>query len=168
MSKPIPSLLLAALCAVSLSFASARAAGWSAGDRFPDLDAFSLEGEVPALEGKVVLVDFWASWCTPCKASFPTLDELNDTYGDRGLVVLGVNVDTDRKAFERFMQRMDPGFTVVRDGEQKLVAVAEVKAMPSSFMPRKRRPRKPKTRRPRRERSPGSSEASSAGVSARP
>lgn len=100
----------------------------------PDLAGFALEGEVPDLEGKVLLVDFWASWCAPCKASFPTLNELTETYGDQGLVILAVNVDTDFKAFEKFVQRTPPEFTVVRDGEQKLVAAAGVSTMPSSFL----------------------------------
>lgn len=134
MSLRIRNAFLTALAAAFFLMVPARAANWVEGDPFPDLAGYALEGDVPDLEQKVVLVDFWASWCTPCKASFPTLDELNQTYGDLGLVVLAVNVDTDLKAFEKFVQRMSPEFAVVRDGQQKLVAAAGVSAMPSSFL----------------------------------
>ncbi len=130
----IRTAFLTALCAASFLIVPARAANWAEGDPFPDLADFALTGDVPDLERKVILVDFWASWCVPCKASFPTLNELIETYGDQGLVILGVNVDTDLKAFEKFVKRMSPEFTVVRDAEQKLVAAAGVKTMPSSFL----------------------------------
>ena len=127
--------ILTAISAGLLFFATgAIAANWSEGDRLPDLEAFTLEGEIPDLEGRVVLVDFWASWCAPCKASFPALDEIEAPYRDQGLVVLGVNVDTDSKAFEKFMKRMKPGFSIVRDSSQKVVADAGVETMPSSFL----------------------------------
>lgn len=134
MRLPIQTAFLTALCAASFLLVPARAADWSEGDLFPDLKGFALEGEVPDLERKVVLVDFWASWCPPCKASFPTLNELIGTYGEQGLVVLAVNVDTDLGAFEKFVQRTAPEFSVVRDGEQKLVAAAGVSTMPTSFL----------------------------------
>ncbi len=52
---------------------------------FPDLRSFDLEGKLPEkLKGQVVLVDFWASWCAPCKKSFPAMEDLNKQYADRG------------------------------------------------------------------------------------
>ena len=48
------------------------------------------------LRGKVVLLDFWASWCEPCRHSFPWLNEMQAKYADRGLVIIGVNVDRER------------------------------------------------------------------------
>jgi thiol-disulfide isomerase/thioredoxin len=104
------------------------------GDSLPDLDGFKLEGKVPGpLKGKVVILDFWASWCVPCAKSFPVLDELQKKYGDR-LVVVGVNMDEKKAKMEGFLQKHPVSFPVVRDVEQKLVATVEPPTMPTSFI----------------------------------
>jgi thiol-disulfide isomerase/thioredoxin len=126
-----------ALIAVAISFvlSNLSAAPVKVGDLFPTLGRFQLEGALPEkLEGKVVLVDFWASWCGPCKKSFPVLNDLHKTYQERGLVILAVSVDKDRAAMEAFLKKMPASFSIVRDAGQKLVAAASVAAMPSSFL----------------------------------
>ena len=67
------------------------------GDAFPDLATFKLEGKLPdALKGKIVIVDFWASWCGPCKESFPAMNELQKQYGDKGLIIVAINEDEEQ------------------------------------------------------------------------
>src|SRR5690348_5027548 len=66
------------------------------GDRSPDLKSFRLERTVPDTRGKVVLLDFWASWCAPCKASFPEMENLYEQYGPRGFTIVAVSVDEKR------------------------------------------------------------------------
>lgn len=114
--------------------AAASAQPWKAGDTLPSLAGHNLDGAIPDTAGKVVLIDFWASWCGPCKASFPVLDKLQKEYGPKGLVVLGVNVDKDAESMQRFLKAHPVAFAVVQDRQQKLVAEAEVEGMPTSFL----------------------------------
>lgn len=123
--------LFAALPGSSLLAADAR---WAEGSPLPSLASYGLEGSLPATKGKVVLIDFWASWCSPCKASFPTLNHLHQTYAERGLVLLGVNVDEKAADRDRFLKSTPAGFPIVRDAGQKLVAAANVQTMPTSFI----------------------------------
>lgn len=110
-------------------------AGWKAGESLPDLGAFELEGKLPSqFRGQVVLIDFWASWCAPCKASFPAMEGIHGQYGGRGLVVLAVNVDEQRADMEKFLKKTPVSFAVVRDARHKLVARADVATMPASFL----------------------------------
>jgi thiol-disulfide isomerase/thioredoxin len=114
---------------------SALAAGVKPGDSFPDLAPFKLEGKLPdSTKGKVVLVDFWASWCEPCKQSFPVMEELHKRYSERGLVIIAVNVDENRPDMEAFLKKNAATFVVLRDANQKLVEKAGIATMPSSFL----------------------------------
>ena len=104
------------------------------GERFPELEKFKFEGNLPAaMKGKIVLVDFWASWCGPCAESFPAMEALQLKYKDR-LVILAVSVDTKPSALEKFLKKHPVSFAVVRDAEHKLVEVVGAEAMPTSFL----------------------------------
>lgn len=133
MSSPRKNLMV--LCAVIASLAlSAHAETLKKGDAAPDLKTFALEGALPETAGKVVWLDFWASWCGPCAASFPAMDRLYKKYKDRGLVVIGVNVDEDAAAMKKFLAKHSVSFPVVRDAAHKLVAKVDVETMPSSIV----------------------------------
>lgn len=128
----LKTLTLAALFAGTFCTAHAEL---KVGDTLPNLTTLNLEGKLPdSLKGKVVIVDFWASWCAPCAQSFPVLDELQKKYKDQGLVILAVSVDEKPDKMENFLKKNPVSFVVVRDAEHKLVATAEPQTMPSSFI----------------------------------
>jgi thiol-disulfide isomerase/thioredoxin len=105
------------------------------GDALPDLGKFKLEGKLPdTLKGRVILLDFWASWCGPCKKSFPAMQELHKQYAEQGLTILAVSVDENREEMQRFLKAANASFSTVRDAGHKLVAAADVSAMPTSFL----------------------------------
>jgi cytochrome c biogenesis protein CcmG/thiol:disulfide interchange protein DsbE len=85
------------------------------------------------LKGKVVLLDFWASWCGPCRQSFPWMSDLQRRYG-ADLVVLAVNVDQDRALAEQFLKATPAAFRVEYDPEGKLATQFDVTSMPTSFV----------------------------------
>jgi cytochrome c biogenesis protein CcmG/thiol:disulfide interchange protein DsbE len=90
--------------------------------------------DLTAYRGKVVYVDFWASWCAPCKQSFPWLDSLVRTYGASNLVVIGVNVDKNRDQAERFLNETPADFPIVYDPKGQLATVYKVAGMPSGVL----------------------------------
>lgn len=90
--------------------------------------------DLAAFRGKVVLVDFWASWCVPCKASFPAIDSLYREYQPRGLDVLAINVDERRSDADRFLGDHPHRLTVLFDAKGASPAAFGVKGMPSSFL----------------------------------
>ncbi len=122
--------LAALLISSSLVFASTPRKG----DKFPDLSAFGLEGSLPKLEGKVVLVDFFASWCGPCQESFPAMEKLYKTYGEKGLVVIAINLDKKKADMEEFLKAHPTSFVILRDATYKLANEINVPTMPSSFL----------------------------------
>jgi thiol-disulfide isomerase/thioredoxin len=129
--------LFASVLALSVCAPSAFAGGKAlkVGDTLPDFATFQLEGKLPAeLNGKVILLDFWASWCGPCKESFPVMEDLHKKYGEKGFVILAVNVDETSEAMKDFLKEHKASFTIVHDKTKKLVGTANISSMPTSFM----------------------------------
>ncbi|MCH8498531.1 MAG: TlpA family protein disulfide reductase [Marinobacter sp.] len=83
--------------------------------------------------GKVVYLDFWASWCGPCRQSFPFMNELHARYQDQGLVILAVNLDDDWRDAERFLERFPAAFQVVYDEHKVLPPQYGVPGMPTAY-----------------------------------
>ena len=105
------------------------------GDAFPALSVLGQAGaELPATAGKVMLIDFWASWCAPCRESFRIFAQMHSDYRARGLVIVAVSVDEKQGAFDSFVKKLGPPFIVVRDKDQQLVRQVSVPAMPTCYL----------------------------------
>jgi len=108
-----------------------------AGDVAPAFALPTAKGDTVALDqmkGKVVYVDFWASWCGPCRRSFPWLNEMLSKYGSKGFAVVGVNVDKKHADAEKFLAVTPATFTVVYDEAGTTPSAYGVKGMPSSYL----------------------------------
>jgi cytochrome c biogenesis protein CcmG/thiol:disulfide interchange protein DsbE len=87
-----------------------------------------------SLRGRAVLVDFWASWCGPCKQSFPWMNSMHQTYGPKGLTIVAINVDKDRKLADAFLNQHPAPFTVAFDPSGKTAKAFKVWGMPSTYL----------------------------------
>ncbi|WP_347330879.1 TlpA family protein disulfide reductase [Marinimicrobium locisalis] len=95
------------------------------------------EGQAIALEqyqGKVVYVDFWASWCGPCRRSFPKLEALHQKYGEQGFEVIAINLDEQEADAHKFLDEHPVSFPIAWDPEGKVAGEYQLKGMPSAFL----------------------------------
>lgn len=123
LGSPLRKRLLAILC-------FALIAGPAGAEPVVSVDDFALED----FAGEVIYLDFWASWCEPCKASFRWMSALQDAHANGGLRVIAVNVDRDQAAAEAFMQAHDSRFLIVMDPAGTMAERYAIMGMPSSYL----------------------------------
>ena len=107
------------------------------GQPSPSLDAPTLQGprfSLERLRGRVVVVDFWASWCEPCRRSFPALNDLSRRYAARGVTVVGVSVDDEASNYQRFVRELHPTFAVVHDASHQIADRWAPSSMPTTYV----------------------------------
>ena len=121
-----------------LAVFSTAACALEAGAPMPPISAPRIgEGapiELAALKGKVVYVDFWASWCVPCRLSMPTLESLYKKHSAQGFTVVGFNKDVEAADAKRFLQRVTVSFPLALDAKDAAAQAFDVKAMPSGYL----------------------------------
>lgn len=108
---------------------------WAA-DPAPAFKLPSAKGmvELSTLKGKVVYLDFWASWCTPCRKAFPWMNELNKKYKDQGLEIVAVNLDKSREPIDDFLAKVPAEFTIAYDPSGTTATAYKVQGMPSTYI----------------------------------
>lgn len=102
----------------------------------PAIDLPGTDGNVQLEDyrGKVVYLDFWASWCEPCKKSFPWMHQMKANYADQGFEIVAVNLDKDRKLANEFLKLVDVNFQVAFDNSGKTASRYKLRGMPSSYL----------------------------------
>ena len=133
--KNLLRLLAGTTLALNLALTTAPALALDLGQLVPDIELPG--GTVPrlsSLQGKVVYVDFWASWCGPCKQSFPWMNEMQQKYAARGLQVLAINLDAKRGDADDFLLRNPALFALAFDAKGESARRLGVKGMPTSVL----------------------------------
>lgn len=115
---------------ITLATAAPAAFAIAPGDTPPALP----DNVLAAHKGKAIYVDFWASWCGPCKQSFPWMNAMQDKYGAKGLQVIAVNVDAKRADADRFLLKTPATFQIAYDPNGDSAKRYAVKAMPTSLL----------------------------------
>lgn len=130
-------MLRSVLCVLTgLLTASVVAAGTLSGPA-PGFTLESRDGEsvsLASLEGEVVMVNFWATWCGPCRQEMPHLEALYQRYRDLGFTLLGVNVEEDPSGAEKFLAETSVSFPILFDPGNDVSELYDVVAMPSTVL----------------------------------
>jgi peroxiredoxin len=128
-------LLLAAALAAAATLAAA--ANPTANAVAPDFTLRGADGRnvrLDELRGQVVLVNFWATWCGPCREEMPRLDTLYQKYRKSGFVLLGINVDDDPRAALATAAKLNVSFPVLLDTDKKVSKLYDLNTMPSTIV----------------------------------
>lgn len=130
--------LLTALLPLALTLAASAGFALEVGDRAPDFQARSVSGDAEVvlheLRGKVVLVDFWASWCAPCNAAMPQLEKLSKEFPADQFVVLGVNVDKKLADARKALERRKVSYPNASDPTGMLPKRFGLETMPTTYL----------------------------------
>ncbi len=108
------------------------------GDRAPDFELPLLDGEgrlgLAQFRGKVVWLDFWASWCPPCLASLPELEQMRKQMSADHFQIVAINIDADPRKARRFLEKHPVGYPSASDPDGRLPAKFDLEAMPTSYL----------------------------------
>ena len=134
--ETIQNLKIAAVALSLIGIACTPAVAADVGGLAPTYSLPTAAGKVDtaSLKGKLVYLDFWASWCVPCKQSFPWMNDMHAKYGNRGLHVLAINVDGKQADADKFLAMVPAKFQVAFDPAGVTPKQFAVKAMPTSYL----------------------------------
>lgn len=84
--------------------------------------------------GELIYIDFWASWCGPCRKSFPWMNEMHHKYADQGLKIIAINLDNDISLARQFLGQISADFTIAYDPDTQVAGQFDILGMPSSYL----------------------------------
>lgn len=129
--------MLARLPALLILLLSLTASASMAISDAPDFTLKSLDGDNLRLaeqRGQVVMINFWASWCGPCRQEMPLLNDLYQRYGKAGFTILGVNVENDLEAAKKLLKDIPVSFPILFDDHSTVSRLYDIDAMPTTVM----------------------------------
>lgn len=129
-------LAACALIALAGLYLSTSALALEAGAQAPDFELPGVQGSVKLsqVQGKVIYLDFWASWCGPCGESFPWMNAMQEKFKQKGLQVIAINLDAKNEDAKKFLSEHKTQFTVLFDPKGTTPRQYGVKGMPTSFL----------------------------------
>ncbi|MFZ5756442.1 MAG: TlpA family protein disulfide reductase [Pseudomonadota bacterium] len=130
-------LLSLALCVLLAVSGTVHAAADATGKPAPDFTLKSTSGKNVRLaeqRGDVVMINFWATWCGPCRQEMPLLEKLHGKYKDLGFTLLGINVEADDSGMAKYLKDVPVSFPILRDGENRIARLYGVDGMPSTVI----------------------------------
>src|SRR5215471_16755665 len=140
-SKRVLIYSIVTLCLIGLYLASRRAAqkpkSAASGNSAPDFTVTDINGKKLSLanyRGKVVLLDFWATWCTPCRAEIPHFIDYQNKYAAQGLQVVGISMDDDPKPVRAFYDELKMNYPVAMGSSQLADSYGGVLGLPVTFL----------------------------------
>jgi len=128
------SVLTSGLVMAGCSPSSAQ--GVEVGNLAPDFQLQNLDGQAVSLgnlRGKPVLINFWATWCGPCRSEMPYIQEIYEEWSDKGLVLLAINIGESSSKVEEFRQSYNLSFTVLLDTKQNVAQKYNIQYIPTTF-----------------------------------
>jgi len=132
-----PKRLYTMLWLIAALVLSANVQALTIGEKAPDFTLKNMAGKNLNLveqRGNIILINFWASWCAPCRKEMPALQTLHEKYQDLGFSVWGVNVEQENQAGKKFLADLKLTFPIFFDAKNTLSATYQVAAMPTSVI----------------------------------
>jgi cytochrome c biogenesis protein CcmG, thiol:disulfide interchange protein DsbE len=127
----------ALIAAGALFYVAMPAIAVDLGKPAPDFELSSPRQEsikLSGYKGKVVYLDFWASWCVPCRETFPFMNQLREKFAKDGLEIVAVNIDTKRPDADKFLAQIPADFTILFDAKRAVAKTYELKGLPTTFL----------------------------------
>lgn len=137
LDKIHPHRILSIVAALSLFLIYLFPIAAGAAEPAPQISFSTMDGKtinLSDLKGSVTYVDFWATWCPPCRKSFPWMQEMHERYSDMGLKIIAVSLDNKGSLVERFLKEYPVDFIIAHDPKSTSAKAFKVQAMPSSYL----------------------------------